>query len=84
MSAVVRPIVTSEQLNSGDRVRRAGACPRPSRASKTSLSADQLDHSLRRIEELARVTLEDQGVNPLFMALGMLKYRESTDSESCR
>lgn len=49
---------------------------------QTALAPDKLDHSLRRIEELARVTLEEQGVNTLFLALGMLKYRESTDSDT--
>jgi len=49
---------------------------------QTNLAADALDHSLRRIDEHARATIEEQGVNTLFLALGMLQYRESRDSEA--
>jgi len=48
---------------------------------QTTSPADRLDVSLRRIEEQARETQEEQGVNALFLALGMLHYRESRDSE---
>jgi very-short-patch-repair endonuclease len=48
---------------------------------QTTSPADRLDVSLRRIEEQARETQEEQGVNALFLALGMLHYRESKDSE---
>jgi very-short-patch-repair endonuclease len=48
---------------------------------QTTSPADRLDVSLRRIEEQARETQEEQGVNALFLALGMLHYRESNDSE---
>jgi very-short-patch-repair endonuclease len=48
---------------------------------QTTSPADKLDVSLRRIEEQARETQEEQGVNTLFLALGMLHYRESKDSE---
>jgi very-short-patch-repair endonuclease len=37
-----------------------------------------LDLSLRRITELQRTSLEEQGVNSVFLALGFLHYREST------
>lgn len=36
---------------------------------------------MRRIEEQARTIVEEQGVNSLFLALGMLHYKESKDSE---
>ncbi|HEU4882802.1 MAG TPA: DUF3320 domain-containing protein [Longimicrobium sp.] len=48
---------------------------------QTTSPADKLDVSLRRIEEQARETQEEQGVNTLFLALGMLHYTESKDSE---
>jgi hypothetical protein len=48
---------------------------------QTSSPADKLDHSLRRIDAQAIETQEEQGVNTLFMALGMLHYRESADSD---
>lgn len=48
---------------------------------QTASTPEQLDRSLRRIDDQARLTLEEQGVNTLFMALGMLAYRESADSE---
>jgi very-short-patch-repair endonuclease len=48
---------------------------------QTSITAEQLDRSLRRIEDQARLSLEEQGVNTLFLALGMLSYKESRDSE---
>lgn len=49
---------------------------------QTKLAPEALDHSLRRIEELARTTIEEQGVNTLFLTLGMLQYRESRDSDT--
>jgi uncharacterized protein DUF4011/AAA domain-containing protein len=42
---------------------------------------EQLDKSLRRIEEQARAIIDEQGVNALFLALGMLHYTESADSD---
>jgi very-short-patch-repair endonuclease/signal recognition particle GTPase len=48
---------------------------------QTNSSAEKLDKSLRRIEEQARTIIEEQGVNSLFLALGMLHYKESKDSE---
>lgn len=41
---------------------------------------EALDKSLRRLDEQARATIEEQGVNVLFLALGMLHYTESADS----
>lgn len=49
---------------------------------QTKLSPEALDHSLRRIEELARTSIEEQGVNTLFLTLGMLQYREARDSDT--
>lgn len=49
---------------------------------QTNVAPDALDHSLRRIEESARTAIEEQGVNTLFLALGMLQYRESRDSDA--
>lgn len=49
---------------------------------QTSLSSEELDHALRRIEQLARTSIEEQGVTTLFLTLGMLRYRESRDSET--
>ena len=43
---------------------------------QTTADPEALDRSLRRIDEQARVSLEEQGVNTLFLALGMLHYRE--------
>ncbi|MGA9772930.1 MAG: DUF4011 domain-containing protein [Blastocatellia bacterium] len=48
---------------------------------QTSSSPEKLDQSLRRIDEQARASLEEQGVNTLFLALGMLHFKESVDSE---
>ncbi len=43
---------------------------------------EALDKSLRRLEELATSTLEESGVNVLYLALGMLHYTESVDSDA--
>lgn len=43
---------------------------------------EQLDKSLRRLEEQARLSLEEQGVNTLFLTLGMLHYKEAEDAET--
>jgi very-short-patch-repair endonuclease/DNA polymerase III delta prime subunit len=48
---------------------------------QTSLSAESLDKSLRRIADQARTSLEEQGVNTLFLALGMLHYKEAEVSD---
>lgn len=48
---------------------------------QTNAIAEKLDTSLRRLEEQARASLEEQGVNSLFLALGMLQYSDSADSE---
>lgn len=48
---------------------------------QTNASQEQLDKSLRRIEEQARSIIEEQGVNALFLSLGMLHYKESKDSK---
>ncbi len=47
---------------------------------QTASSPEQLDKSLRRIDEQARATIDEQGVNAFFLALGMLYYKESADS----
>ena len=49
---------------------------------QTPLAPERLDHALRRIEELARTAIEEQGVNTLFLMLGMLRYRESEDADT--
>jgi hypothetical protein len=48
---------------------------------QTRLPADRLDLSLRRIAEQARETLEEQGVNTLFLGLGMLHWTEAQQAE---
>jgi hypothetical protein len=48
---------------------------------QTALEPEALDRSLRRIEEQARLSLEEQGVNTLFLALGMLHYTEAEASD---
>lgn len=48
---------------------------------QTASYSEQLEKGLRRIDERARLTIEEQGVNTLFLALGMLYYTESEDSE---
>lgn len=49
---------------------------------QTAATPEKLDQSLRRLEELARSTIEEQGVNTLFLALGMLQYQEAEYSEA--
>lgn len=48
---------------------------------QTAVTPEVLDKSLRRLDEQARSTIEEQGVNTLFLTLGMLYYMESNDSE---
>jgi very-short-patch-repair endonuclease len=48
---------------------------------QTGSTPDALDKSLRRLDDQARLTIEEQGVNTLFLALGMLYYKESPDSD---
>lgn len=51
---------------------------------QTRLVEAQLDHRLRRIEGQARTVQEEQGINTLFLALGMLHWYESDDAEELR
>jgi very-short-patch-repair endonuclease len=48
---------------------------------QTTAVPEALDRSLRRLEEQARLSIEEQGVNTLFLALGMLHYTEDDASE---
>jgi hypothetical protein len=48
---------------------------------QTASKPDMLDKSLRRLDEQARGTIEEQGVNTLYLSLGMLHYTESADSK---
>jgi very-short-patch-repair endonuclease len=48
---------------------------------QTSSTPLALDKSLRRIDEVARSTIQEQGVNTLYLTLGMLYYKESPDAE---
>lgn len=43
---------------------------------QTTATPEALDRSLRRLDEQARLSLEEQGVNILFLALGMLHYTD--------
>ena len=84
---------SEEQTSSADAVEEAFAAPdfapyEPKSLAdrytddylQTSASAERLDRSLRRLDERARSIIEEQGVNALFLALGMLYYRESDRS----
>ncbi|MEA2599306.1 MAG: hypothetical protein QOF89_298 [Acidobacteriota bacterium] len=44
---------------------------------QTTSTPEALDKSLRRLDEQARLSIEEQGVNTLFLALGMLHYTEA-------
>ena len=48
---------------------------------QTTSQPEALDKSLRRLDEQARQSIEEQGVNTLFLALGMLEYREAKASD---
>lgn len=48
---------------------------------QTASKPEMLDKSLRRLDEQARGTIEEQGVNTLYLSLGMLHYTESADSK---
>jgi very-short-patch-repair endonuclease len=48
---------------------------------QTTATPEALDRSLRRLDEQARLAIEEQGVNTLFLALGMLHYTEADASE---
>ena len=47
---------------------------------QTTSTTEALDKSLRRIDEQAQVSVEELGVNTLFLTLGMLHYNDSRDS----
>ena len=48
---------------------------------QTTATPEALDRSLRRLDEQARLAIEEQGVNTLFLALGMLHFTEADASE---
>ena len=43
---------------------------------QTTAVPEALDRSLRRLDEQARLAIEEQGVNTLFLALGMLRFTD--------
>ncbi len=47
---------------------------------QTSSTQEKLDKSLLRLADQARLTLDEQGINPLFLSLGMLCYKETPES----
>jgi very-short-patch-repair endonuclease len=49
---------------------------------QTILPADKLDNSLLRIYQNSTSLFEEQGVNALFLALGMIEWYESRDAET--
>lgn len=49
---------------------------------QTNSTSENLDKSLRRIDDQARSIIDEQGVNALFLTLGMLHYKESKDSDT--
>jgi len=51
---------------------------------QTTSPAEKLQHSLLRIDTQARTTIEEQGVNTLFLTLGLLRWTESEDSHEIR
>jgi len=51
---------------------------------QTTSPPARLDASLLRIDTQARTTLEEQGVNTLFLTLGMVHYKEASQSEVTR
>src|SRR5215472_2738116 len=48
---------------------------------QTTSTRENLDRSLRRIDDQARASIDEQGVNTLFLAMGMLHYQESQSSD---
>jgi len=51
---------------------------------QTNSTFETLEKSLRRIDDQARSIIEEQGVNALFLALGMLHYNDDKDSKIIR
>ncbi len=49
---------------------------------RTELPEPKLDHNLLRIFQSSSSLLEDQGVNSLFLTLGMVEWFESDDSDA--
>jgi len=47
---------------------------------QTASDLEHLDRALRRLDQLAQSSIEEQGVNTLFLAMGMLEYLESDSS----
>jgi very-short-patch-repair endonuclease len=48
---------------------------------QTNLPSEKLQNSLRRIADQAQASLEEQGVNTLFLALGTLHYKDADQSD---
>ena len=51
---------------------------------QTNITAERLNHSLRRIADQAELILDEQGVNTLFLSLGMLRFYEAEASADLR
>lgn len=51
---------------------------------RTFLKAEELDKSLKGLQRAARVSMEENGTNTLYLALGFLRWYESDVSEKAR
>jgi len=51
---------------------------------QTALSLKDLEPRLRRMYNMARTFIEEQGINALYLALGMLQWYESENSQEVR
>ncbi|MBC8072563.1 MAG: DUF4011 domain-containing protein, partial [Deltaproteobacteria bacterium] len=76
VAAPAHDIASEEHRDFAPYAREALPAQHTDRWLQTAVSADDLAKSLRRIDDLARSSLEEQGVNTLFLALGMLHYTE--------
>ncbi len=64
-----------------DREAKGRECPLQPGEVRTALSDSQLSATLYNLRSKARTTLEEQGVNTLYLALGMLQWFETESSD---
>ena len=48
---------------------------------KTNLNISDLQKSLRNLRDKSKTAMEEQGINALYLSFGLLKWRESNDSD---
>jgi len=73
-----------EMENDRDRISDIAATEFKSRRLRSYLSESELDRIMKKLHRQAKVSLEENGVNTIYLALGFLRWYETDKSDKAR